>query len=314
MPSASPSSPLPRVGATRTGRLVVALLASVLVLAGCSSGGDEPTPTAAPPTSFATTGPVGPAGTAQPVTPPATPRVVGDLVDRIALSWVGISSYRTTTIQGTGDLASIPLPGTPTAGLTPIDPNAPSSQAAIDEIVLPDQRHYLESSNGSVSEFLATEGSVFARGRYTQIAVRPDLDPTTWVNLDPTFIDAESPVGQVLAQFAPVTSSVFRPPLSDLQPETRALELVPAGEVTVDGRSCTAWSWTDTGSTGEAMTRTLSVDADGRPCALEFRSGDYASRTTWDSFDAIAPMAAPSDWVSVGQTLDMTGGATPPAP
>ncbi|HEV2529969.1 MAG TPA: hypothetical protein VGT61_16105 [Thermomicrobiales bacterium] len=296
-------------------RLLPVLLVAMLLLAGCSSGDDDPTPApspTAPPT--AALGPATPGPLAQGTTTLTPPRVVGDLIDRIALAWVGVPSYRTTTVQGTADLATIALPGTPVAGLAPVDPNAPSTQAVIDEVVLPDQRHYLESSNGSVSEFLATDGSVYARGRYTQIAVRPDLDPTTWVHLDPTFIDAESPVGQVLAQFAPATASVYRPPLSDLQADTRALELVPAGEVTIDGRVCSAWSWTDTGDTGGSMTRTLSVDAAGLPCSLEFRSGDYASRTTWGAFGQIAPMAPPADWVSVSETIDMTGVATPTAP
>ena len=303
MPSVSP------LVVTRSGRiprLLPVLLLAVLVLTGCSSGSGEPTSTPSPTAPFTSAG-----GRAA---PDGTPIVVGDLVDRIALAWVGVPSFRMTTVQGAVDLATIILPGTPVAGLTPFDPDAPSTQAVIDEIVLPDQRHYLESSDGRVSEFLATGGSVYARGRYTQVAVRPDLDPTTWVDLDPNFIDAGSPVGQVLAQFAPETSSVFRPPLSDLQTDTRALELVPAGDVTVDGRACSAWSWTDGGDTGESVTRTLSIDADGLPCALEFRAGDYGSRTTWGAFGQIAPMAPPADSVSVTETLGLNMAATPAAP
>jgi hypothetical protein len=307
-----------RLASARVGaRLLTVALAASLVLTGCSIGGDDdPEPTAtvattgAPAGAPATTGGTPAAGAGANAAAPE-PRVVGDLVDRIALAWVGVSSYRTTTVQGTGDLSAIPLPGTPVAGAGAPPLDAPTTQAAIDEVVLPNQRRYLESSSGAVSEFLATGDTVFVRGRYAQVSIRPDLDATTWVNLDPRFISADSPVGQVLDQFAAPGTAAFRPPLADLQPDTRALELEAVGPVEVGGRACQAYRWTSTTPTGEAVTRTLSVDASGLPCALDFAAGDYGSRTTWDGFNGVAPITAPEVWVTVGETLDMGTGGTP---
>ena len=179
---------------------------------------------------------------------------------------------------------------------------------------MPDQRHYLEISGGGVSEFTAAGGQVYARGRFTQLAIRPDLDAVTWVSLDPSFIAPDSSIGQFLSGFIGPEAAAFRSPLADLQPDTRERELTPLDPVMVGDRQCAAYRWTDTGQTGDAMTRIVSIDAAGLPCSLEFTAGDYTSRVVWDAYNGIAPIIAPEGAVSVGQTLDMgTGAATPPA-
>ena len=287
-------------------RLVPLGLIVALVLSGCALGGGDPSPTATVPASGAAT--AGATGGMP------EPRLVGDLADRIAAAWSTVGSYRATTVQGSGDLAQIPLPAPPVAGaVAPVDDGS-SSQAVVDEIVLPDQRHYLESTAGSVSEFIAAGDRVYARGRFTQVTVRPDLDAATWVNLDPTFISPDSSIGQFIASFTGPQAAAFAAPLADLQPDTRSRELTPAGMIDVGGRACAAYRWTDTGETGDPMTRTVSIDAAGLPCSLEFASGDYTSRVIWDSYNQIAPVAAPTEWVTVGETLGVTSNAaTPPA-
>lgn len=281
-------------------RLVPVLLVLVLVFSGCSigSGDDEaaPTATAVPGTTVGT----------------AAPRLVGELADRINASWLSVASYRATTVQGSGDLALVPLPTTPNAAAPPPDPNA-TWEAVVDEIVLPDQRHYLESSGGANSEFSAVGGRVYARGRFTQIAIRPDLDATTWVNLDPAFISPDSTIGQFLSAFAGGEAAAYRAPLADLQPDTRERELTAAGTIDVGGRPCTAFRWVDTGETGDS-TRVVSIDASGLPCSLEITAGEYSSRTTWDLYGQVPAIVAPAESVTVGQTLGLgTAGGTPGA-
>lgn len=295
----------PRSARPRLARHVLVALVVAVSVVGCSTGGgDDPAPTATVPSGAATGADPAPGAVMS-----GEPRTVGALADRIATAWPGVRSYRATTTQGTGDPSLIALPGTPAAGAAPPDPD---TQAAIDEIVLPAQRHYLEASAGGTSEFIATDGRVYARGQFTQLAVRPDLDPTTWVELDPAFISPDSPIGQFLSGFVGPDAAAFRSPLADLQPDTRARELTPVDPVVVGDRTCPAWRWSDTGETGDAMTRVVSVDpATGLPCSLEFTTGDYVSRVTWDQFNAVVPIAAPAGSVSVGQTMTMTGAATP---
>ncbi len=284
------------------GRLTPVLLGLILVLSGCSVGGgrgETPTPTAAP--GAGRDGAV------------SGPRLVGELADQINTAWLSVRSYRVTTVQGSGDLAAIPTPSAPVSAAAPPDPNA-TWQAVVDEIVLPDQRHYLESNGGSISEFTAVQGRVYARGRFSQLAIRPDLDATTWVNLDPAFISADSTIGQFLTAFMGGDAAAFRSPLSDLQPDTREQELTAIGAIEAGGRSCSAYQWVDTSETGDQMTRIVSIDASGLPCSLEFLAGDYTSRATWDSFNLVPPIVAPVESVTVTETLDMGTSAGTPVP
>lgn len=288
----------------RAHRCVSLALVAVVVLSGCSIGGsDDVAPTATVP---AVSGPT--TGVSSGV---AAPRLVGELADRIDAAWRAVGSYRVTTVQGTGDLALIPLPAPPVSGALP--EAGATYQSAIDEVVLPDQRHYLEISGGGVSEFTAAGGRVYARGRFTQLAIRPDIDAATWVNLDPSFISPDSSIGQFLSGFIGPEAAAFRSPLADLQPDTRERALTPIDPIVVGDRQCAAYRWTETGQTGEAMTRTVSIDAAGLPCSLEFTAGDYSSRVVWDVYNGIAPITAPEGAVTVGETLEMGAGPASPA-
>ncbi len=274
-------------------RLSPVLLGLLLILSGCSiGGGDDTSPT---PTGASVSGVDGSV---------AGPRLVGELADQINTAWLTVRSYRSTTVQGSGDLSAIPPPSAPVSAAVAPDPNA-TWQSVVDEIILPDERHYLESNGGSISEFTAVGGRVYARGRFSQLAVRPDLDATTWVNLDPAFISADSTIGQFLTAFVGGDAAAFRAPLADLQPDTRARELTEMGPIDVGGRSCAAYRWVDTDETGDPMTRIVSIDAAGLPCSLEFTAGDYTSRVTWDSYNLVPAIVAPAESVTVGETLDM---------
>ena len=277
------------------------LLGFVLVLSGCSIGGsDDASPT---PTAPAVSG----------LDEVAGPRLVGELADQINTAWLSVRSYRATTVQGSGDLSTIPPPSAPVSAAAPPDPNA-TWQSVVDEIVLPDQRHYLESNGGSISEFTAVGGRVYARGRFSQLAVRPDLDATTWVNLDPAFISADSTIGQFLTAFIGGDAAAFRAPLADLQSDTRDRELTATGTIDAGERPCSAYQWVDTDETGDPMTRIVSIDATGLPCSLEFSTGDYTSRVTWDSFNLVPAIVAPAESVTVGESLDMGTAVGTPGP
>lgn len=282
------------------GGLVPVLLGLLLVLSGCSiRGSDDELPT---PTQVAVSGGDGAA---------TGPRLVGELAEQINTAWLSVQSYRVTTVQGSGDLSAIPLPSTPVSAAAPADPNA-TWQSVVDEIILPDQRHYLESSGGSISEFTAVGGRVYARGRFSQLAVRPDLDATTWVNLDPTFISADSTIGQFLSAFIGGDAAAFRSPLADLQSDTREQELTAIGTVDAGGRRCSGYQWMEPDDAGDPMTRIVRIDAAGLPCSLEFTAGGYTSRVTWDSYNLVPAIVVPAESVTVGETLDMgTAGATP---
>ena len=99
----------------RSIRLLLLAVVALILLSGCSigGGGDEPTPTLAPATQPSGAQANGDQSVA------TAPRIAGDLADRIGVAWQGVTSFRATTRQGTGDIASIPLPQPPVSGAIP---------------------------------------------------------------------------------------------------------------------------------------------------------------------------------------------------
>src|SRR4051794_17296392 len=119
--------------ASREGRLmtrrfqfaaVLGCLIMVLGLAACGSD-DKPDPTATPaPTQLA--GPT-----------------VGSLADQIAAAWPAVTTFRTVSTGAAGLAPGSATPGTPSS--------APQIES-ITEIVLPDRKRQLTTSNGEVQE------------------------------------------------------------------------------------------------------------------------------------------------------------------
>jgi hypothetical protein len=244
----------------------------------------------------------------------APPRTVGELADRVTAAWPTVTSYRSVTTQGSTDDPPVELP-VPLEVATPVPLGSvpESSQAYIDEVVLPDRRHQLTSQGGQISEFIVVNGRVYVRGRFAQVAIRPDLEATTWVDLDPSRIAPDSPIGFFIAGFAEPTAPAFASPLSDLLSDTRARELTPVGEIEVEGRTCQSYQWAETTSDGASLTRIIAVGADNLPCLIELDAGGYVSRTTYSGYNEPITIEAPAGAVTVGETLGMPGQASPAA-
>lgn len=286
-----------------------------------TSAGDAPTATLA--SGAGTTGGT-PAGSGQLTVPgagtplaaqnQAPPRTVGELADRVAAAWPAVTSYRSVTTQGPTDAPPVELPVPPdVATPVPLGAVPESSQAYVDEVVMPDRRHQLASQGGQVSEFIAAGGRVYVRGRFAQVTIRPDLDPATWVDLDPSRISPDSPIGFFMAGFADPASPAFASPLRDLLPDTRTRELTPVGEIEIEGRICQSYQWVETTSDGAAMTRTIAIGADNLPCLIELEAGGYVSRTTYSGYNEPIRIEAPAGAVPVGQTGIMPGQEASPA-
>jgi hypothetical protein len=231
----------------RVPRLALTALLVVGVLAACSREDDEQQAVTTQPAPTATAGTPGGEGqltvpgqgsplAEQPETPP---RTVGELADRVAAAWPSVTSYRSVTTQGSTDEPPPALPVPPElATPVPLGSVPESSQSYIDEVVLPDRRHQLVSQGGQISEFIAVNGRVYVRGRFSQVTIRPDLEATTWVDLDPSRISPDSPIGFFIAGFADPTAPAFASPLGDLLPENRAQELTAGGDIDVEWRTC----------------------------------------------------------------------------
>lgn len=314
-----PRRPHRRWGRGTVGALVIALGP---VLAACGGGATD-APTAPPAASTASAGTTQgtdaavAAGDAAPAagspsgapaaagTPgAAAPRTVGELADRVAAAWAGIGAYRIVETTGAEGAPPPPLPVTPAPGATPPAASgaAPGPASSIDEVILPDRRHLLIGEAGGTTEFVAVGGRIAARGDYARIGIRPSLDPTTWVALDPVGFAPDSPLAGFVADFAGPAARAFAPPLANLSAETRARELTPLGPVAVEGRACEAYRVADTTATGDRVEVTLAVDAAGLPCSEETRAGGTSTRRTYGAFNAVPPIAFPADAVPLSGT------------
>ncbi|MDP9368753.1 MAG: hypothetical protein M3Q03_10845, partial [Chloroflexota bacterium] len=179
--------------------------------------------------------------------------------------------------------------GTPVGG-------APALEI-VDEIILPDRKHRTIREGGSVTgEFVGIGGRVFLRGSIAQVVVRPDLDPATWVEVDPTAVDPVSRVSGLIADLA----APVEPPYAALPAETRALPITPLGPMDVEGRTCEAFGAVDTTATGERIEYTIALGPDDLPCLVETRAGGTVNRTVFVAYNAPLTIEPPPVATPIG--------------
>jgi hypothetical protein len=237
-----------------------------LLLAAC--GGNEATSPDPTPTVSSTIPPTLPPGAI----------TVGDLLDRMDAAWGDVRSMRTTFWSAPdGEIAS----------------PAANGAVTIEEIVLPANRRVVQLVDGAVvDEQIAVDGRVFMKGSLVPVAIAPMMDAKTWVEIDPAAAASSAPIAQQIAYLmSPVTS-----PMGVVSPETRNLQAVPAGEVTVGGRVCAVYTFASGGISYE-----LAIDDNDLPCRLVMSASGAVNVTLYE-FNV------------PGLVLSAPELATPPAP
>jgi hypothetical protein len=213
---------------------------------------------------------------------------VGELADRITAAWPSVSTYRTVS-RGQGGI----VPGTDAAGT----PNGSQSIEVVTEVVLPDRKHQVSTSNGAVQEeFVAVGSRVYLRGPLTGgIAATPVADD--WRVVDASTISPDStPASAIASLLAPI-----QPPYAGLSPDERDRNAIPLGVITVENRSCNAYQIVDTTQTGERIDVTLAMGSDNLPCSIETQVGgtDYLTTFTYNIPLNITP---PVDFATPGNS------------
>lgn len=263
--------------------LIPISLAVLIALSACGSGRstDEPTATAVP--------------AASPTLAPGEVSV-DSLLDRIDAAWPNVTSMVATSWSGQYADPMQAIAATP-----PTD-----QMVTVERVVKPAARSITTSIGGvAVDEQMAVNGVVYFRGQSVTSAIAPFMDASTWVRVEPTMVAVDSPVGQQLAYL----TSALQPPYGTVSEDLRAHGAAQTGQVTVGGRTCDVYAFTDSASEGDGIAYTLSLDSAGLPCSLTQSAGGYANVTTWTFNDLGLTITPPTDAVSV------TGSATAtPAP
>ena len=238
--------------------LIAALIVSAVLLAGCG-GGDAPSPTSTPE----------PTSTVAPLPPGAI--TVGDLLAQMDIAWPSVTSFRTTFWSTTGTDFSTP----PATGLV-----------TIEEAVLPATRRVIQLTDGVVTdEQIVVDGRIYMKGALVPAAIAPMMDVSTWVEIDPSGASSNSPAAM---QIAYLTSPIASP-FAEVSDETRGLQAVPAGEVTINGRTCTPYTFGDPST----VSYELALDANNLPCRLTMTAGGSTNVTTYEVNPTDIAIAAP---------------------
>ncbi|MGN6485388.1 MAG: hypothetical protein ACTHMX_13410 [Thermomicrobiales bacterium] len=256
--------------------LIPVALSMLLALAACGSGNtaDEPTATSAP--------------VASPTLAPGEVSV-DSLLDRIDAAWPGVTSMVSTSWSGQYADPMQAIVATP-----PTD-----QMVTVEKVVKPAARSISTSIGGvAVDDQLAVNGVVYFRGQSVTNAIAPFMDASTWVRVDPTMVAEDSPVGQQLAYL----TSPLDPPYGTVSDDLRAQGATKTGQVTVGGRACDVYTFTDATTGSEGIAYTLSLDSAGLPCSLTQSAGGYANVTTWTFNDLTITITPPADAVSVTGT------------
>lgn len=251
---------------SRSLHLASRVLTSIVVislLAACSSDdAADPTPTST--TEIEATAPLAPGQLS-----------LGQLLDGIAVEVSTITSARTVfTSQSTGT-----TPGT--------------SAVTTEEYIAPDQRRIVTTNGATVvDEQIAIGSTVYMRGSFVSAAVAPMLGTDIWVNVDPSLVPADTPVGNVVGYL----TSPFRMPFATVSEDLRNRGVSEAGQAEVAGRTCTVWTFVDTTDFGDRIEYGLAIDAEGLPCSLTERAGTVENVTTFEfdipDLQIVAPESA----------------------
>jgi hypothetical protein len=216
----------------------------VLFIAGCGSESKpDPTPTA-------TTAP-------EPT--------VGELADRIAAAWTGVSTMRTVS-------HNVDTPGTPSAA----SPAGQDQVEVVTEVILPDRKHQVSTTDGEVlSEFFVIGNDVYVRGPVVETAASRTIQ---WRVGDPSSLDPGSQEAmQIDALKAPV-----QPLYAGLSQDERGRVAKPLNDITVNGQTCRAYQIVDTTQTGERVDVTLAMNADDLPCSIQTKVSGVDYLTTFE--------------------------------
>jgi hypothetical protein len=291
------------------------LIVLLPLLASCGGGDDAVSPTATPPaaatvpvstTAVATAPPSGAPINGSPAagSPTAGGATFGDLADRVNGAWAGVKNYQLIRVYGT-DTGAAPAGASPAAAAV-ASPSAGAFTVAgataqiTEQGIVPNQRHQLTEARGQASsESVALDGTVWVRGALAGF-VRPNIDPTTWVAVDPAAIDPNSQLRAVFnALAAPIT-----PPFPTQDASLRSRDLLSLGPVSIDGRSCDSYRFVQTTETGGRIDVAVAVGSDNLICAIETRAGGLVTLTRYTAYNQIMTIRPPAN------ALPM---ATPPA-
>jgi len=274
MPALSPLRPAPRL------LWFSVALSILLVLTACGSGStsDDPTATSAP--------------VASPTLAPGEVSV-DSLLDRIDAAWSGVTSMVATSWSGQYADPMQAIAATP-----PTD-----QMVTVEKVVKPSARSISTSIGGvAVDDQLAVNGIVYFRGQSVTNAIAPFMDASTWVQVDPTLVAEDSPVGQQLAYL----TSPLAPPYGTVSDDLRSRGATQTGQATVGGRTCDVYAFTDAAAGDEGIAYTLSLDSAGLPCSLTQSAGGYANVTTWTFNDLSIAITPPAGAISVTGTPTST--------
>lgn len=237
------------------------VLSAILMLTACSTGSDDPEPTAEP------------TATIVPTLPPGA-MTVGDVIASVDAEWPTITSYRATSWSTEGANLSAPVA---------------SSPVTVEEVVLPSNRHIMQLTDGVVvDEQLLVDGRVYMKGAIVPAAIAPMMDTNTWIEVDPAAATSDTPIAM---QVAYLTSPIVSP-FAGVSTETRGLQAVPIDDVQVEGRTCRAFSF---GTESEGGLRfEISVDEQNLPCRLVQTASGFSSVTVYEFNLPDLVLAAPT--------------------
>lgn len=208
-------------------------------------------------------------GTTTGGSPEASESTVGVIADRIAAAWPGVRTYRITSMSW------IATPGSPAATGTP-EP-AIDGVVQVDEYLLPDRHHRIQSEQGAVAyELIVADGKIFARGPKVP-GVTASGDPAAWIRIDPALVQAEP--------YASFYAGLLQPPsvpYSGLAAAERERIVHPLGSIEVNGRHCQQFRVADTTNTGERIDVLVAIDDQDLLCSIETRAGSTTNVTTFE--------------------------------
>jgi hypothetical protein len=272
-------------------------MALAVTLAGCGNREDN-APTSVPsvvpslvPT--ATVQPL-PPGPATPVTDAGSETTVGDLADRIAAAWTGVTSYQINTIEFPSDGATPPvLPGASPIASPLAGPTEPSG-FWIDEVVLPDlKRRRIVADQVVASEIVVSGGQIYVRGEIVVELVDATLGAETWVVLTAADLATGSPLAQVLEGFLTPAAA----PLSAISAEQRSLPMNFVRQTTAENRVCDLYHVVQTTLTGERVDVEIAIDASGLPCLIQTSVGGQTTVATYVAFNTPLTIEPPAEAV-----------------
>ncbi|MEJ7901193.1 MAG: hypothetical protein WKF63_05060 [Thermomicrobiales bacterium] len=205
-------------------------------------------------------------------TVPAGALTVGEILTGVEAAWPSVQSMTSTFWSAEGPASETP----PTTGTV-----------TVEDVILPADRRVKVLTDGEATdEQVMVRGRVYMKGALVPAAIAPMVDNETWVEVDPAAADANSPISMQLGYLL----SPIQSPFNDISVETAALEAVPSGEITVDGRRCNLFTFGDPAG----ISYELALDAEQLPCRLVQTAAGQSNVTVYDFNDPELTITAPT--------------------